>query len=110
MKSIPVQTEVVDMSTGKTIETKTTEFHIIPPKLEPGACTECGRIHEPTEPHDQTRLLYQYAFFSEHHRWPTWADACAHCSPEVQAHWKKILTELGKWSESNPVDTSPQED
>ena len=60
----------------------------------PGVCSQCGRDHEPAQPHDLT-LAYQYSFYAEHDRWPTWGDALAHCAPEVQAAWKAGLRERG---------------
>lgn len=61
----------------------------------PGVCSQCGRDHAPAEPHDQQTLAYQYAFYAEHERWPTWGDAMAHCSPDVQALWREGLRARG---------------
>lgn len=38
-----------------------------------------------------------YKFYFEHGRWPTWADAMAHCSDEVKAAWEVALREGGHW-------------
>jgi hypothetical protein len=52
---------------------------------KPGVCPECAMAHETTQPHNAESMTYQYSFYDKHGRWPTWADALAHCSPEVQA-------------------------
>lgn len=60
-----------------------------------GACPECAANHDPSEPHDQQSLFYQYHFYYEHDRWPTWADAIAHCADDVKQAWTEALAELG---------------
>lgn len=65
-------------------------WKLLPPLLE-GACPICGMPHAPEMPHNQEMLHYQYHFFNEHGRWPTWKDAMAHCTPEVQQVWAKCL-------------------
>lgn len=64
-----------------------------------GGCPACGTRHEDDQPHNQQSLAYQYGFWGRHGRWPTWADAIAHCTPEVRAYWKQELQKRGKWSE-----------
>lgn len=49
-----------------------------------GRCPECGVKHDPTYPHNNTSLYYQFKFYQDHGRWPTWADAMAHCSDEIK--------------------------
>ena len=66
---------------------------LLPPP--PDVCSQCARYHEPDEPHDQQSIYWQYAFLAEHDRWPTWNDAMAHCTPEVQARWREVLREHG---------------
>ena len=70
--------------------------HLLP--CHPDACQECGHNppHEAYEPHDAQSLYYQYHFYSEHGRWPTWTDAIAHLSPEMQEFWKTALLEMGQ--------------
>lgn len=99
MKRLPVQRETVDMATGEVVERKTVNFGILPPP--PTACQVCGRnpAHAPDQPHDAQQLYYQYAFYAEHGRWPTWRDAVAHCSDEVRALWEPRLRALGVWPE-----------
>lgn len=53
-------------------------------KTAPGTCPECGVKHKPEEPHDRGSIAYQYSFYNKHGRWPTWADAVAHCSDEMK--------------------------
>lgn len=75
------------------------EWSVIPPP--PGLCQACAVDHEPEQPHNQQSLHYQYWFRSQEaragreERWPTWADAMAHCSPEVQTQWRTALAERG---------------
>jgi len=58
-----------------------------------GTCPECAVAHDPTYPHNQQRLYYQYHFYADHNRWPTWADAMDHCTEEMKKLW---IEELGK--------------
>lgn len=64
-------------------------------KTKPGVCPECAVDHLPEEPHNQQSLTYQYDFFGKNGRWPTWADAMAHCTPEVRQVWIEGLREHG---------------
>lgn len=68
-------------------------FMLLPAK--PGTCPECATKHEPKMPHNQQSLYYQYHFYNEHGRWPTWEDAMAHCSEEMRKYWVDALTEKG---------------
>lgn len=62
----------------------------------PDVCQECAIKHDPAEPHNKQSLYYQYKFYGEHKRWPTWSDAIAHCSPELREAWKNELLKLGE--------------
>jgi len=64
-------------------------------KTAPGTCAECGVTHVPTQPHNQQSLAYQYDFYGKNGRWPTWADAMAHCDESVKAQWTAALKERG---------------
>lgn len=64
-------------------------------KTPPGTCPECAVKHGPNEPHNQQSLAYQYDFYGKHGRWPTWLDAMAHCTEDVQAKWKEALEARG---------------
>lgn len=61
----------------------------------PDACPECAVKHESSAPHNQQSLAYQFHFYNEHGRWPTWKDAMAHCSEPTKAAWIRELEKLG---------------
>lgn len=65
---------------------------------KPGVCPMCAVDHPPTAPHNQQSLHWQYYFYGRHNRWPTWADAMAHCDPKLQEACKKALIEKGAWT------------
>lgn len=56
-----------------------------------GTCQECGVKHEEWQAHNKESLFYQYKFYDQHGRWPTWKDAISHCSEEVRQAWEKEL-------------------
>lgn len=60
-----------------------------------GTCSQCAVKHEPEQPHNRDSMFYQYRFYNEFGRWPTWVDAMEHCSFEVKDHWIRSLKELG---------------
>ena len=66
---------------------------MLPPK--PGTCQECATEHDPALPHNQQSMFWQYKFYGDHGRWPTWKDAMAHCTPEMKQRWTASLKELG---------------
>ena len=68
-------------------------FQLLPNK--PGTCPECASEHDPEQPHNQRSLYYQYRFYDEHGRWPTWADAMEHCSEPIRQHWPAELQKYG---------------
>lgn len=70
---------------------------ILPPPKD--GCQECGAKHESGAPHNRDSMFYQMAFRQKHGRWPTWADAIAHCSEEIRADIKEFLEAEGLWSE-----------
>lgn len=70
-------------------------FTLLRGKLKEGQCAECAVVHEPTMPHNQQSLFWQYSFMEKNGRWPTWADAMAHCTPEMKAHWIRELAQHG---------------
>lgn len=73
------------------------KFKVLPPN--PNVCQQCGRDHEPNQPHDNMRLQYQYWFHQEHGRFPTWKDAVAHCDEEIKEAWEWALKERNAWTE-----------
>lgn len=66
---------------------------LLPPA--PGKCLICAHEHAPEQPHNRQSLFYQMHFYQEHGRWPTWADAMAHCSDEVKQQWIEGLLAHG---------------
>ena len=68
-------------------------FHLMPAK--PGTCPECAVAHDPTYPHNQQSLYYQYHFYADRNRWPTWEDAMAHCTEEMKKFWIEELAKNG---------------
>jgi hypothetical protein len=65
--------------------------YLLPPR--PDVCQACAVKHSPEQPHNQQSLYWQYWFHGKHQRWPTWADAMAHCEPDIRQFW---VSELGK--------------
>lgn len=70
-------------------------MQLLPPA--PDTCPVCATKHTPELPHNQQSIYYQYRFYGVRGRWPTWADACAHCTPTMRDHWKQALGH--HWSE-----------
>jgi len=68
-------------------------FTMLPPS--PDKCPQCAVEHKPEEPHWRTSMFYDIWFHQQHGRYPTWADAMAHCTPEVQAAWRIELERRG---------------
>jgi hypothetical protein len=68
-------------------------FSMLP--AAPGTCEVCATAHAPAQPHNQQSMFYQYRFFAEHKRWPTWADAMSHCDETTKAFWKSELAKRG---------------
>lgn len=64
-------------------------------KVPEGACETCAMNHEPHQPHNQQSMAYQYKFYDENGRWPTWEDAMAHCSDETKIIWTNALEKQG---------------
>lgn len=61
----------------------------------PGACKQCGTMHDPEEPHDRDSLYYKNKFFKKHKRFPTWNDAMEHCTEPVREAYIKRLEKRG---------------
>ena len=78
-------------------------MQLLPPR--PGVCPICATDHAPELPHNAAAMYYQYRFYGVRGRWPTWADAVAHCTAEMKAHWERELRARGKWTE--PEDGEP---
>lgn len=97
LKTLPVKMETVSMDTGKVEKTETAQFKIMPPRA--GLCAICAHDHAAADPHNCQSMYYQYAFYAEFGRWPTWADALAHCALPMRAAWRLELQRIRKWSE-----------
>jgi hypothetical protein len=89
--TIPIQRQTIDMATGKVEAADTVRFAIMPAPA--GTCPDCATAHDAAQPHNAQSMRYQYAFYGREGRWPTWADAMAHCAPDVRSLW---TAELGK--------------
>lgn len=75
------------------MKTEKASFMLLPaPK---GTCEQCAVDHPPEQPHNQQSLFWQYWFYGKHGRFPTWADAMAHCTDAVKSLWKSELGKLG---------------
>jgi hypothetical protein len=96
VKQIPGTVTKVDIATGKETH-EGMAWNILPPPKH--CCQICGRAHEPENPHDVQQIYYQMTFNGMIGRAPTWADAVAHCVPEVQKAWRDELTRTGNWTE-----------
>lgn len=95
MKTIKAGMQTID-ATGAVKDGHVT-WHLLPPPA--GVCQKCAHDHSPEQPHNFQTLYYKYAFYADHDRWPTWADALAHCSPEMKAAWEKELRARGAWND-----------
>jgi len=69
-------------------------------KPVPGKCQECAVDHLPDRPHDRDSLYYQFKFFKDHGRYPTWENAIAHCNQSLRIDWKLELKLRGVWTEN----------
>lgn len=61
----------------------------------PGTCEMCAVNHPPELPHNRDSLCYQYKFYDQYGRWPTWADAMAHCPEDIKRYWTDELAKRG---------------
>lgn len=64
-------------------------------RTPPGTCPICAVEHDPRLPHNKDSLAYQYKFYDQHGRFPSWADAMAHCDQTVKDAWIKELEARG---------------
>ena len=60
-----------------------------------GTCPLCASKHEEYLPHNQESITYQYKFYDQHGRWPTWEDAMEHCSDQIKSVWTEELRKRG---------------
>lgn len=71
-------------------------------KTPPGTCPMCAVAHSQDLPHNRDSLTYQYKFYDEHGRWPTWEDAMEHCTDEMKAQWRRALAQRGVDTTARP--------
>lgn len=84
----------VDQRTGEETDvSERTEMFMLPPKA--GVCQVCATDHEDRLPHNAQSMFYQYSFYNEHGRWPTWIDAMAHCDERTKTLWTQALADIG---------------
>jgi hypothetical protein len=69
------------------------DFSLLPPAKD--VCQKCAVKHDDAMPHNQQSIYWQYWFYSQYGRWPTWADAMSHCTLEMKLAWTKALAEQG---------------
>jgi hypothetical protein len=62
-------------------------------------CPACAADHPPDKPHNSESLYYQYSFFERFGRWPTWADAVAHCPKAMREFVRDFLVKRERWTE-----------
>jgi hypothetical protein len=93
MIKIPGTVTTVDANTGEEIKTEPMHWNMLPPAAH--LCQECAVDHTPDQPHNQQSLFYQMKFNAEHGRYPTWADAMAHCDEGTRKLWTEELRRLG---------------
>jgi len=76
------------------IKNKLGGFSLLP--CAPGVCSECAADHPADQPHNRDSLYYQYKFYGQHGRWPTWIDAMEHCDEDMRAAVSAALKNIGK--------------
>lgn len=64
-------------------------------RTPPGTCPMCAVEHDPEMPHNRDSLAYQYKFYDQHGRFPSWADAMAHCDQAMKEAWTAALEARG---------------
>jgi hypothetical protein len=101
LRPVPSTVTTVNLEMGEET-TKPMNWHLMPPA--PDKCPVCAVKHHAGLPHNPQSLYYQYTFYGATggKRWPTWADAVAHCAPEMQEAWKRELTNPAsgnRWTE-----------
>ncbi|UVN08011.1 MAG: hypothetical protein [Bacteriophage sp.] len=90
--TLPLETQTVDLETGE-VKTRVVNAMIAP--APPGTCPVCATSHPAELPHNAQSLFYQYSFYAEEKRWPSWDDAMAHCTDEMKNHWRSALESMG---------------
>jgi len=68
-------------------------FRMLPPAAD--VCQTCAVNHPAAQPHNPQSLYYQFLFYADTGRFPTWKDAMAHCADEVKKKWIVALKAKG---------------
>ena len=65
--------------------------------MPPGGdvCQTCATDHAVEEPHNPASLYWQTARAMADQPQPTWVEALEHCTDEVYAGWREVLTSVG---------------
>lgn len=58
-------------------------------------CPICATKHRKDDPHDIMSLYYQYVFYRNSGRFPSWRDALEHCPEDIKQRWTRALTAQG---------------
>ncbi len=85
-------------------------MQLLPPSKD--SCPICAVKHTPAQPHNAQSMYYQYRFYGVRGRWPTWADAIAHCDEQTKELWEQALRDRGAWTEPDdgePIADPPEE-
>lgn len=69
--------------------------HVIIAPPVPGVCPVCAVNHDAAMPHNRDSLYYQMRFHQKNGRFPSWADAMAHCDDHTRAVCMGLLAEHG---------------
>lgn len=72
-------------------------WQLLPPAKD--NCPVCAFAHAAEQPHNAATMYYQTRFQGLHGRWPTWADAIAHCDERIRVLWWAALQDRGLWTE-----------
>lgn len=75
-------------------------MQLLPPPKD--SCPVCAFAHESSAPHNAQTMYYRMRFYGARGRWPTWADAIAHCDERTRGLWRAALRDRGAWSEPPP--------
>jgi hypothetical protein len=84
--------QTVDINTGEAVPFEGGGLLMLPGP--PGTCEWCHVKHDPEHPHNQQSLPYRMKFHTINGRCPTWSDAMAHCSTDLQKLWRKKIREV----------------
>lgn len=96
VRPVPSTKTTIEISTGNKTE-EDFNWSLMPPA--PDVCQVCAADHKADMPHNAQSMYYCYAFRGAQGRWPTWADALAHCTDEMTGLWREQLELRNAWSE-----------